>query len=181
MRNVDFDARTYHRLRNFIQNNLDCGFVCIDRQSLFDHTAYRVIEVLIQPVSSEKVIGAHRTYFDGEDSRNCRDITVLCETPLAYTIRGFTTAGTNAFQSQAISSDLEKDHLGVRNTANCDHAVLIHDAAVDAARNRLFADEIRNRGFFECLFHLVLICRTTLEKVFVNREVKLSFTKCAPY
>jgi hypothetical protein len=42
------------------------------------------------------VIGARRTYLDGEESRNCRDIMILCETPLAYTVRGLATAGTNA-------------------------------------------------------------------------------------
>jgi hypothetical protein len=97
MKNVDFTARSYHGLRNFIQNYLDCGFVCIDRESLFDRMADCVIEVLVQPVPPEKVIGARRTYLDGEESRNCRDIMILCETPLAYTVRGLATAGTNAF------------------------------------------------------------------------------------
>jgi hypothetical protein len=61
MKDVDFTARSYHGLRNFIQNYLDCGFVCIDRESLFDHMADCVIEVLVQPVPPEKVIGARRT------------------------------------------------------------------------------------------------------------------------
>ena len=80
-----------------------------------------------------------------------------------------------------ISFDLEKNHLGVRNAVNRDHAVLIYDAAVDAAGNRLFADKIRDCSVFECLFHLVFVGRMPFEEVFINGEVKLSFEKFAPY